>query len=207
MLALHLKIAFRNMWKYRTQSLTGIFGLAFGLACFVPALYWMYYETSYDSSYPEAENIYRIYGVDKQSGNVNKSLSKVYEKTLCEQFPAVEASAVCITGQEENCRTDNIPYVRLSMLYAENAFFDVFPQKFICGDAERPLQVIDNIVLTETMATRLFGDPEKAIGPGAEYDKGGLAALYGHGSGGRPAGQLEFLVRRDYLQQYGQAIC
>ena len=42
---------------------------------------------------------------------------------------------------------------------------------------------------------------------GAEYDKGGLAALYGHGSGGRPAGQLEFLVRRDYLQQYGQAIC
>ncbi|WP_293740162.1 ABC transporter permease [uncultured Parabacteroides sp.] len=164
MLALYLKIAFRNMWKYRTQSLTGIFGLAFGLACFVPALYWMYYETSYDSSYPEAENIYRIYGVDKQSGNVNKSLSKVYEKTLCEQFPAVEASAVCITGQEENCRTDNIPYVRLSMLYAENAFFDVFPQKFICGDAERPLQVIDNIVLTETMATRLFGDPEKAIG-------------------------------------------
>ena len=37
MLALYLKITFRNMWKYKTQSLTGIFGLAFGLACFVPA--------------------------------------------------------------------------------------------------------------------------------------------------------------------------
>lgn len=36
MLALYLKIAFRNMWKFKTQSLTGIFGLAFGLACFVP---------------------------------------------------------------------------------------------------------------------------------------------------------------------------
>ena len=33
MLALYLKIAFRNMWKFKTQSLTGIFGLAFGLAC------------------------------------------------------------------------------------------------------------------------------------------------------------------------------
>ena len=164
MLALYLKIAFRNMWKYKTQSLTGIFGLAFGLACFVPVLYWMRYETSYDGFYPEAENIYRVYAVDKQSGNVNKSLSKVYEKALHEQFPAVEASAVCITGQEENCRTDHIPYVRLRMLYAENAFFDVFPQKFVCGDAERPLQVIDNVVLTETMAVRLFGDPEKAVG-------------------------------------------
>ena len=164
MLALYLKITFRNMWKYKTQSLTGIFGLAFGLACFVPALYWLHYETSYDSFYPEAEDIYRVYAIDKQSGNVNKSLSKVYEKALHEQFPAVEASAVCITGQEENCRTDHVPYVRLRMLYAENAFFNVFPQKFVCGDAEHPLQVIDNIVLTETMAIRLFGDPEKAVG-------------------------------------------
>jgi len=164
MLALYLKITFRNMWKYKTQSLTGIFGLAFGLACFVPALYWLHYETSYDSFYPEAEDIYRVYAIDKQSGNVNKSLSKVYEKALHEQFPAVEASAVCITGQEENCRTDHVPYVRLRMLYAENAFFNVFPQKFVCGDVEHPLQVIDNIVLTETMAIRLFGDPEKAVG-------------------------------------------
>ena len=86
MLALYLKITFRNMWKYKTQSLTGIFGLAFGLACFVPALYWLHYETSYDSFYPEAEDIYRVYAIDKQSGNVNKSLSKVYEKALHEQL-------------------------------------------------------------------------------------------------------------------------
>lgn len=43
MFAHYFKIAFRNMWKYKTQSFTGIFGLAFGLACLVPALYWMHY--------------------------------------------------------------------------------------------------------------------------------------------------------------------
>ncbi len=59
----YLKIAFRNLWKYRTQSLTGIFGLAFAVACLVPALYWMHYETSYDSFYPRSEHIYRIYTV------------------------------------------------------------------------------------------------------------------------------------------------
>jgi putative ABC transport system permease protein len=67
----YFKIAFRNMWKYKTQSLSGIFGLAFGLACFVPAVYWMRYETSYDSFYPDAEHIYRVYAVEKQSGKVN----------------------------------------------------------------------------------------------------------------------------------------
>ena len=86
MLALYLKITFRNMWKYKTQSLTGIFGLAFGLACFVPALYWLHYETSYDSFYPEAEDIYRVYAIDKQSGNVNKAFRKFMRRHCTNSF-------------------------------------------------------------------------------------------------------------------------
>ncbi|MCC8143214.1 MAG: hypothetical protein LIO97_04390, partial [Tannerellaceae bacterium] len=53
------------------QSLTGIFGLAFAIACFVPALYWIRYETSYDSFYPYTEEIQRIYTVEKPSGRIN----------------------------------------------------------------------------------------------------------------------------------------
>jgi putative ABC transport system permease protein len=72
MFAHYLKIAFRNMRKHRTQALIGIFGLAFGLACFVPALYWLRYETSYDSFYPGSEQIYRVYLYEKQSGKLNE---------------------------------------------------------------------------------------------------------------------------------------
>ncbi|MBP9480206.1 MAG: ABC transporter permease [Parabacteroides sp.] len=163
MLTLYFKIAFRNMWKYKTQSLTGIFGLAFGLACFVPALYWMRYETSYDSFYPDAEHIYRIYAVEKQSGKVNEGVSRVFEKKLHEKFPAVEASTVCIT-EHENCSVEGIPHIQLRTLYTDSTFFGIFPQEFVCGDVKQPLQVLNNIILTETVAVRLFGDVEKAIG-------------------------------------------
>ena len=158
----YLKIAFRNMWKYKTQSLIGIFGLAFALACFVPALYWMRYETSYDSFYPGADHIYRIYTIEKQSGKVNNGASRILEKKIHEQFPATEASAALITGQE-NCRTEEMPHFRLNLLYADSSFFSVFPQVIVSGDSN-PLQVKNNMVLTETMAVRLFGDVEKAIG-------------------------------------------
>ncbi|MDR2774635.1 MAG: ABC transporter permease, partial [Tannerella sp.] len=143
------------MRKYRTQSLTGIFSLAFGLACFVPAIYWLRYETSYDGFYPGAENIYRIYAVEKQSGKVNKGVSRILEKKIREQFPAVEASTVFITDRE-NCRTEAMPHIRLRMIYADSAFFSVFPQEFVGGDARQPLQLMNNIVLTETVAVRLF---------------------------------------------------
>ena len=159
----YLRIFFRNMWKYKTQSLTGIFGLAFAIACFVPTLYWMRYETSYDSFYPNAAHIYNIHAVEKNSGKVNKGVSRILEKKLHDQFPAVEASAAIMTGQE-NCRIKKMPHVRLNMIYADSTFFTVFPQVIVSSNATQPLQILNNMVLTETVAVRLFGDVETAIG-------------------------------------------
>lgn len=163
MLALYLKIAFRNMWKYKTQSLTGIFGLAFGLACFVPALYWLRYETSYDGFYPDADRIYRVYSFDKQAGKTNDMVSGILDRKLHDRFPAMQTSTVFFIDQND-CKTEGTPYVRLLTLFTDSAFLDVFPQTIVSGDAWHPLQVANNMILTETVAVRLFGDVEKAIG-------------------------------------------
>ena len=163
MLLHYLKIAFRNLRKYRTQSLTGIFGLAFGVACFVPAYYWMRYETSYDSFYPDAAHIYRIYSVDKQSGKVNELVPEILERKLHEQVPAMANSTVFFI-EPDNCSVEGTPYIRLHILHTDTTFFRVFPQVVISGDARKPLQVMNNIAITETVAVRLFGDVEKAIG-------------------------------------------
>lgn len=163
MLALYLKIAFRNMWKFKTQSLTGIFGLAFGLACFVPALYWLRYETSYDGFYPDADRIYRVYSFDKQAGKTNDMVSGILDRKLHDRFPAMQTSTVFFIDQND-CKTEGTPYVRLLTLFTDSAFLDVFPQTIVSGDAWHPLQVANNMILTETVAVRLFGDVEKAIG-------------------------------------------
>lgn len=157
------KIAFRNIWKYKTQSLIGIFGLAFGLACWVPALYWFRYETSYDCFYPDADHIYRIYTFDKQAGKTNDQVSGILDRKLHNQFPAMQTSTVFFV-EHIDYKTDNTPYIRLQTLFTDSAFLDVFPQKVISGDAWQPLQVSNNIVLTEKIAVLLFGNADKAIG-------------------------------------------
>ena len=45
----YLKVAFRNLVKYKTQSLVSIIGLAFGFTCFAVSFLWMRYEMSYDT--------------------------------------------------------------------------------------------------------------------------------------------------------------
>ena len=163
MLIHYLKITFRVIWKYKTQSFTGIFGLAFGLAYFVPSLYWIRYETSYDNFYPDAANIYRIYSVEKQSGKVNELVPGILGRKIHEQLPAVKAST-SFYSEINNCRTVDISHIQLRTLNVDSTFFGVFKQEFVCGNALQPLQTMFDIVLTETMAIRIFGDVEKAIG-------------------------------------------
>ena len=43
------KIAFRNILKYRTQSIISIIGLAVGFTCFALANLWIHYDTTYDA--------------------------------------------------------------------------------------------------------------------------------------------------------------
>lgn len=171
----YLKITFRNIRKYKTQSFIAIFGIAFGLACFVPALCWMYYETSYDSFYSDSESIYRIYSVEKQSGKVNEQVPGILGRELLDRFPAIEASTGFIT-QQLDYRTDIMPYIRLNTMCVDSTFSQIFPQKGITGDIRQALQLAGNIVLTETAALRLFNSIEKAVGQKIEHS---LSRIFG----------------------------
>lgn len=163
MLSHYLKLAFRNLRKHWIQSLVGILGIAFAIACLVPSVYWMDYETSYDAFYPDSQDIYRVYTFEKQSGKVNKGASKLIETKLRDQFPGIEASTTLMPAHE-TCRTDELPHIQLKLIYADNSFFQVFPQTIIAGEAKEPLSVLNNMVLSESMAIRLFGKAEEAIG-------------------------------------------
>lgn len=163
MIFLYLKIYFRNMWKYKVQSWVGILGLVFGLGCFVYAFYWLRYETSYDSFYPNSAHIYRVYSVEKQSGKVNEYVPGILSRKLHEYFSVTEFSTGFVPDKID-FRIGVMPDIQLNTISADSSFFQVFPQVFIHGDTKQPLKVQHNMVLTETVAIRLFGDAEKAIG-------------------------------------------
>ena len=56
----YLKVAFRNLMKYKTQSLVSIIGLAVGFTCFALSVLWIRYEMTYDTFHKGAERIYMV---------------------------------------------------------------------------------------------------------------------------------------------------
>lgn len=159
----YFKNILRNISKNKTQVFVGIFGLSFGLTFFVPVLYWMSYEFSYDGFYPNAESIYRIYAVEKQSAKVNELIPGILEKKLHDYFPEVDGAAG-FYSELNNCKTLDDRHIQLNTLITDSSFFSVFTPEFISGDTKKPLQSLFNIVLTETAAIALFGSVDKAIG-------------------------------------------
>ncbi|MBS1319644.1 MAG: ABC transporter permease, partial [Parabacteroides sp.] len=60
MLKHYLKIAIRNLLKYRSQSFISILGLAIGFTCFALGTLWIHYEMTYDSFHKDADRIYLV---------------------------------------------------------------------------------------------------------------------------------------------------
>jgi len=63
----YLKIAWRNLRRYKMQTIISIVGLTIGMAFFTYGYRWYTYETMYDSFYPNSDRIYRVYGVHKKA--------------------------------------------------------------------------------------------------------------------------------------------
>ena len=60
MITHYLKVAVRNLLKYKTQTIVSILGLAVGFVCFALSAFWIRYEMTYDAFHEDADRIYLV---------------------------------------------------------------------------------------------------------------------------------------------------
>ena len=94
----YFKIAFRNILKYKAQSIISILGLAIGFTCFALATLWIHYEMTYDDFHEGADRIYFV-GRKNLVENENtvfasSRLPYAVHKQLKLDFPEIESSCV-----------------------------------------------------------------------------------------------------------------
>ena len=95
---------------------------------------------------------------------------------MVKQFPEIEFSSDFISEQLDYNDIEKTNYIQLNTICADTAFLRVFPQRSIIGDVDQALQVPGNMALTESVAIRLFGSAEKAIGQKLENQ---LSRIFG----------------------------
>ena len=151
MLLHYLKIAFRNLYKYKVQNIISVIGLAVGFACFAFSALWIRYEMSYDNFHPKADRIYKVntalFKWDTHGSNASEIQSATpypLANWLKSNFPEVE-DACAIRTAGGSMRPDNF-----SFLYLDYSFCNIFDLKlpedlFIRGRTDRPIALIPSL--------------------------------------------------------------
>jgi len=162
----YLKVAFRNMRKYKNQTLISVVGLALGFICFALAMLWINYETSYDKFHRDADRIYVVYQPDIFSpSGLGKGTNFRMPAFLKETFPEIsDAAAVCPEWSMSG-RTIKLDDMEHSVFQVaiDSSFFRMFDIRIIEGSRDFLIPLSNKIAITQQKAREWFGD-ESPIG-------------------------------------------
>lgn len=162
MLKNYLKVALRNLWKYKGYSAINIFGLAAGLAICLLILLFVMDETGYDKFNKKADRIYRLDGDLKFGGNhfVLAVGPDPLGPTLKNDFPQVEQYVRLRNDGGFRVKKGSENVQENSVIYADSTLFDVFTLPLLAGDAKTALVDPASVVITEDVAKKYFNSTD-----------------------------------------------
>ncbi len=168
MLQHYFKIAFRNLLKYKMQTLISIVGLAIGFTCFAFATMWIHYEMTYDKHYEGADRLYLFY--KKSTTNYNGYDTEAYNMLpiLRENFPEVEMVCGIEMWRNMEIEIEGEKAVKVRNLIADSTFMEMFGVRILAGTPNFLWSITDErqkhsqnvnepIAITEEAARRLYG--------------------------------------------------
>ena len=162
MLKNNLRIALRNLRKYKAFSLINIVGLAVGTACCILIFLYVKDELSYDKFNKNANRIYRVNLQAKvNNAEINSADSPApMGAALLNNFPEVEAYTRVRNTSFPVIRYKDKAFSEERFFFADSTFFDVFTIKFLEGNPRTALAKPNSLVLTEATARKYFGNEE-----------------------------------------------
>lgn len=160
MYKLFLKIATRYLFKNKLYSFINIAGLSIGIASFVLIMLYVNYEKSYDT-FEGSENVYRVYMDYTEDGVFVPGDAQSYNlsgPTLKEAFPEIEEFARMSHISDVIFKYDNTIINGEKGALCDPAVFDVLKYRLLKGDINTVLREPFTILLTESLAKKIFGD-------------------------------------------------
>ncbi len=162
----YIRTTFRRMIKQPGYALINVAGLTSGIMVFLLIYAYIAREYSYDSSWKDAGRIHRVNAALNFGGRLDKIALSSFNisESMKTRFPEVEAATLIFKTNVTNTETgitvwhDDRMLEIPSFTYADADFFKVFDYPFAEGDPLTALTEPRSMVLTTTLAHRLFGD-------------------------------------------------
>jgi putative ABC transport system permease protein len=160
----HLKIAWRNLMKYKFISFINLFGLTVGLTCCLLILTYILNELSYDKYNKNADHIYRVTrSFNNEDGVVSLNLSTVsppFGYYFPTEFPEIKKMTRLLNNGTTPLRYKDKLINEPNVYFADENLFDVFEVDVLKGNPKTALRDPFSVMLTEETAKKYFGNED-----------------------------------------------
>jgi len=156
----YFKIAWRSLLRNRGFSAINISGLAIGLASAIVLLLWIHNELTSDQFHKHRDRVYQVYSRAVYDGQIDCN-----NKTPMVMAPVIQANYR--REVEEVVRTNWVgafifstgnKHLATQGLLTDSGFFRLFSFPLLQGNAATALSKPHSVVITETLAKKLFGN-------------------------------------------------
>ena len=168
-----LLLIYRNFKRFKTTFFINLIGLSVGLAGALVIYLWVHDEWSFDRYHANNGRLFQVLENQRTAEgiNTNYGTAPLLAEALAEEMPEIEYAAVAtptnffpgftLVAQEKN--------VRANAIYASKDFFRIFSYNLLEGDPGQVLASHAAVVLSQEMATALFGTAANAVGKTLEW--------------------------------------
>ena len=162
----YLKIMLRNLRRNFTYSTVNITGLAVGITASVLIFLWVHHERTFDTCYPDVEQIYMITISSEWDGEmeVSASTSLPFIKACETEIPEIESIAFCYTIEQTNAATVNNTVFSVKygsdIANVNKAWLEMFNNQLLEGSFEAFGNNPFSVALTESGSKKYFGDKQ-----------------------------------------------
>src|SRR5579863_6116261 len=164
MLRNYLRIAVRNLAKYKFISFINLFGLTVGITCCLLILTYIIHETSYDRYNSKADRIWRdTRSFNNRDGIVSLHLGTVAPPIgplLRNDFPDIQKMTRLLEDDHKPMRYQEKIFNENAIFWADTNFFDIFDVTMVEGNPKTALIYPNSILLTPEVAHKYFGDSD-----------------------------------------------
>lgn len=201
----HFKVAWRYLFRNKAFSFVNISGLAIGMASAILILLWIHSELTYDQFHSKKDRVYQVYSRDVFDGNLQVwgETPMLVAPTIKSDYPEVEevvrmnwvAAFILKTGDKQLQTTGYL---------TDPGIFKLFDFPLLQGDAATALRSPHSIVITESLARKLFGNDD-AMGKLIRIDSTALFTVTGVAKKlpDNTRFKFEYLVPLDYMKEIG----
>lgn len=165
----YFKIAFRNLCKYKTQNIISIIGLAVGLLCFCICIYCSRFVKNTDHCFANHNRIAELNLYDSKADRYfSGSPVPLAEELRTWSLGETEAISSVTYPRErpyyvELSQEKILPY-ELETIEIDTFYNEIFTPEMVAGHWKMASQSLNSVILSQSMAIKIFGNAESAIG-------------------------------------------